>query len=67
MIDSPVVLIVGGLMALALVASFLAARIRVPGLVLFLALGMLVGSDGLGWIEFDDYELERDIGVLRWP
>ena len=64
MIDSPVVLIAGGLMALALVASFLAARIRVPGLVLFLAVGMLVGSDGLGWIEFSDYELERDIGVL---
>ena len=37
MFDSHVVLIAGGLMALALLASFLAARIRVPGLVLFLA------------------------------
>jgi cell volume regulation protein A len=64
MIEGQVVLIAGALMALALLASFVAARIRVPGLVLFLAVGMLVGSDGTGWIEFDNYELARDVGVL---
>src|SRR4051794_3275188 len=37
---------------------------RVPGLVLFLGLGMLVGSDGAGWIDFDDYELARTIGII---
>jgi cell volume regulation protein A len=36
----------------------------VPGLVLFLGLGMAVGSDGTGWIDFDDYELARTIGVI---
>ena len=41
-----------------------AGRVRVPGLVLFLGLGMLVGSDGLGWIAFNDYELARDIGII---
>src|SRR5215210_5614713 len=51
-------------MAFALVASFVAARVRVPGLVLFLGIGMAVGSDGLGWIEFSDYELARDVGVV---
>src|SRR5215213_772128 len=51
-------------MAFALLASFVAARIRVPGLVLFLAIGMLVGSEGTGWIHFSDYELARDIGVI---
>ena len=35
-----------------------------PGLVLFLGLGMLVGSDVLGWIYFDDAELARTIGVV---
>jgi cell volume regulation protein A len=32
--------------------------------VLFLALGMVVGSDGAGWIYLDDYELARTIGVI---
>ena len=64
MIDGQVVLVAGALMAFALLASFVASRIRVPGLVLFLAIGMLVGSDGTGWIEFGDYELARDIGVV---
>ncbi len=58
------VLIAGGLMAFALLASFLASRIRVPGLVLFLAIGMAVGSDGLGWISFSDYSLARDVGLI---
>jgi potassium/hydrogen antiporter len=62
--DGNLILIAGALMAGALAASLLAMRVRVPGLVLFLALGMLVGSDGLGWIDFSDYELERDIGVI---
>ena len=45
-------LVVGALLAGALLASLVAGRLRVPGLVLFLAVGMLVGSDGTGWIAF---------------
>ena len=33
-------------------------------LVLFLGVGMAIGSDGTGWIDFDDYELARRIGVI---
>jgi cell volume regulation protein A len=33
-------------------------------LVAFLALGMLLGSDGPGGIEFDDAELAREIGTV---
>ena len=51
-------------MAAALAASLLAGRVRVPGLLLFLGVGMLVGSDGAGWIQFNDYELARKIGVV---
>jgi len=47
-----------------LAASLLAGRLRLPGLVVFLALGMLVGSDALGWIHFDDYPLAETIGVI---
>ncbi len=58
------ILIAGALMAAGLVASFAADRLRVPGLLLFLGLGMAIGSDGTGWIEFSDYELARTIGIV---
>ena len=62
--DAELILVAGALLAGGIVASLLAGRVRVPGLVLFLGLGMAVGSDGMGWIEFDDYELARTIGVI---
>jgi cell volume regulation protein A len=52
------------LLAAGLLASLVAGRLRVPGLLLFLFLGMAIGSDGLGWIAFDDYELARRIGII---
>jgi potassium/hydrogen antiporter len=57
-------LIAGALLAVGLLASLAAPRLRIPGLVLFLGIGMAVGSDGLGWINFDDYELARAIGIV---
>src|SRR3954453_4608846 len=62
--DGQVILIAGARLAAALAASLLAGRIRVPGLVLFLGLGMAIGSDGTGWLEFGDYELARTIGIV---
>jgi cell volume regulation protein A len=64
MADGNLILIGGALLAGGLVASLAAARLRVPGLVLFLALGMALGSDGADWIEFNDYRLARTIGVI---
>ncbi len=57
-------LIVGGLLTAGLTVSMLAGQLRVPGLVLVLALGMVLGSDGLGWIAFNDYRLARTVGVV---
>ena len=57
-------LVAGALMSAGLVASLVAGRLRVPGLVLFLVLGMAIGSDGAGWIDFDNYRLARTIGVI---
>jgi potassium/hydrogen antiporter len=37
---------------------------RVPGLLLFLALGMVAGSEGIGGIHFDDAELTRTLGTI---
>jgi cell volume regulation protein A len=58
------ILVAGLLLALGLAASLLAGRLRIPGLVLFLGVGMLVGSDGLGLISFTDYEVARTIGII---
>jgi cell volume regulation protein A len=64
MADGELILAAGALLAAALAASLLAGRLRVPGLVLFLGVGMLIGSDGTGWIEFNDYEAARTIGII---
>jgi cell volume regulation protein A len=62
--DANLILITGCLLIAGLFATMLAGRLRVPGLLLFLGMGMLAGSDGFGWIDFDDYELARTIGIV---
>src|SRR3954470_23441321 len=62
--DGELILVAGALLAAGIAASLLAQRIRLPGLLLFLGLGMAMGSDGLGWIDFSDYELARRIGIV---
>jgi len=62
--DAQLILAVGTLLAVGVLAAGLAARIRLPALVLFAGLGMLVGSDGLGFIPFDNYRLARLIGTI---
>ncbi len=64
MSDEQFILVAGLLLSAGLLAALLAGRVRLPGLILFLGLGMLVGSDGLGWLPFDDYHLAELIGVL---
>src|SRR5688500_16937491 len=62
--EGQLLLFTGLLLAAGLVASLAAGRLRLPGLVLVLGLGMLIGSDGLGWIPFDDFELARQAGIV---
>jgi potassium/hydrogen antiporter len=62
--DGERILIVGALLSAGLLASLIASRVRVPGLVLFLGVGMLVGADGTGWIDFNDYEVARTVGIV---
>lgn len=64
MTEGELILAGGALLAAGLAASLFAARFRVPALVLVLGAGMMIGSDGTGWIAFDDYELARTIGVI---
>ena len=58
------VLATGAMLAAGIAATLVAGRLRLPGLVLFLGLGMAIGSDGLGWVEFDNYRLARTIGII---
>jgi potassium/hydrogen antiporter len=62
--DAERILIAGALLSAALAASLVAGRVRLPGLVLFLGVGMLVGSDALGWIDFTNFHLAETIGVV---
>jgi cell volume regulation protein A len=62
--DYQLILVAGLLLAAGLVAAKAADRVRVPGLLLFLGLGMLVGSEGPGGVEFDNYELARTLGTI---
>jgi potassium/hydrogen antiporter len=39
-------------------------RLRIPGALLFLALGMLFGDDGLNLVSLDDPELVQNVGVV---
>jgi cell volume regulation protein A len=62
--DAELILVAGALLAAGIVGALLADRIRVPGLLLFLALGMVAGSEGIGGIEFSDMELARTLGTI---
>jgi cell volume regulation protein A len=62
--DAELILIGGAVLTTAIAAALVANRVRVPGLLLFLGLGMLVGADGVGGVEFDDAELARTLGTI---
>src|SRR3954464_1284097 len=59
-----ILLLVGAILLASIVVALGAHRAGVPTLVAFLALGMLLGSDGPGGIDFDDAELGRSVGVV---
>ncbi|CCQ56024.1 potassium/proton antiporter [Crocosphaera watsonii] len=59
------ILIVAGLLLLISVfASKVANKFGVPALLLFLFIGMLAGSEGIGGLSFENYNLAKTIGDL---
>jgi cell volume regulation protein A len=62
--DAELILVAGALLAAGIAGGLLADRMRIPGLLLFLGLGMLAGAEGIGGIEFDNAELARTLGTV---
>jgi potassium/hydrogen antiporter len=59
-----VLLAVGAILAASVFVALVAERTGLPVLVAFLGVGMLLGSDGPGGIDFDDAELARRVGIV---
>jgi len=57
-------LVAAVLLLLSVLASKLGGRLGVPGLLLFLVIGMLAGSDGPGGIWFDNYYAAQLVGTV---
>ena len=55
---------VSTLLILSVFASQASRQIGIPALLLFLLIGMLSGSEGLGGIEFDNPRLAQSLGVV---
>jgi NhaP-type Na+/H+ and K+/H+ antiporter len=64
MMSAPPLLVVAILLLLSVFLSKTSSRFGVPSLLLFLGLGMLAGSDGLLGIEFDDFALAQQVGIV---
>src|SRR5690606_12509454 len=58
------ILVAGLLIVAGTLSSKFSERFGVPVLVLFLALGMLAGSEGIGGIDFENYRLAHGIGTI---
>jgi potassium/hydrogen antiporter len=52
------------LLIISIVATRASSRFGVPALILFLAIGMLAGSDGPGGLAFEDYFAAQAVGVV---
>ncbi|MDX8046883.1 potassium/proton antiporter [Gracilibacillus sp. S3-1-1] len=58
------ILTIGLLFIIGVITTKFSSRIGVPVLILYIALGMIVGSDGFNLIYFNNYSLTQLIGMV---
>ena len=54
---------------LCLTASSVSNKMGIPTLILFIGLGMLFGSEGIGGIQFEDYNFAKMLikfKIFKW-
>ncbi len=59
-----ILIAIGLLLLISAFASKLANKFGVPALLLFLFIGMLAGSEGIGGLSFENYDIAKTIGDL---
>lgn len=64
LITDPGVLLVASLLAVGVVVAGMADRLRLPGLVVFLVVGMLLGDDGLNLVSLNDPGTAQTVGII---
>ncbi len=57
-------LVIGVLLAVSAIASRTSGRLGIPFVLLFLLVGVLAGSEGIGRIPFEDYRLTFRVGTV---
>lgn len=57
-------LLAAGLLLLSVLASKMSSKLGMPALILFLGIGILAGSEGVGGIPFEDVDMARIVGTL---
>jgi cell volume regulation protein A len=57
-------LIAALLLLISIFSSKLSLKYGIPALLIFLGIGMVVGSDGLSVVDFADYQLAQSLGIV---
>jgi cell volume regulation protein A len=64
LIISIYLLIAALLLLISIFSSKLSLKYGIPALLIFLGIGMIVGSDGLSIVDFADYQLAQSLGIV---
>ena len=64
MISEQIILIGALLLFISIIISKTSHRLGIPSLLVFLFIGMLAGSEGIGGIYFDDPVVAQFIGIV---